>query len=204
MGLTEHCLLATMSYDRCVAINRPLQYSAIMAPGLCQNMVAGACGSGFFSSLVQIVTFFNLYNYGPSIIQHFLCDITQIIPLSCSNPFIILFLVGIFVGFGSFLVILLSYDFISASILKISSIKGNAKALNTCASHLAVVTLFSGMSPSVYLFPSSNHSKKQDKVLSVFYVIFIPMLNRVIYSLRHKEMKEAFKMVMKRVAHLPQ
>ncbi|XP_004437468.1 PREDICTED: olfactory receptor 1440-like [Ceratotherium simum simum] len=205
MAQAECCLLAAMAYDRYVAIGRPLQYSAIMAPGLCQKMVAGAYASGFLSSLVQTVPCFHLYYCGPNIIPNFYCDITQIISLSCSNPFIIqmtLFLVAVFVGFGSLLVILLSYGFIAASILKLSSIKGSAKAFNTCASHLAVVIIFYGTGLFMYLHPSSSHSKKQNKVLSVFYVILIPMLNPLIYSLRNKEVKEALKRLVKRATHL--
>lgn len=161
MCLTECCLLAAMAYDRYVAIGRPLQYSAVMAPGLCQKMVAGACGSGFLSSLAETIPCFHLYYCGPNIIPNFFCDITHIISLSCSNPFIsqmILFLVAFFIGFGSFLVILLSYSFIAASILKISSVKGSAKAFNTCASHLVVVTIFYGTGLSVYMHPNSGHS----------------------------------------------
>ncbi|XP_049635705.1 olfactory receptor 5A1-like [Suncus etruscus] len=207
MGLSECCLLATMAYDRYIAIGNPLQYSVIMAPGLCQKMVAAALGTGFLSSLVQTAPSFSLYFCGPNTIPHFFCDIAQIVTLSCSSPFItqiIIFLVATFVGFGSLLLTLLSYGFITAAVLKLSSIKGSIKAFNTCASHLAVVTLFYGTSLSVYMRPSSNHPKKQDKVLSVFYVIIIPMLNPLIYSLRNKEIKEALKKVMKRTRHLSQ
>uniref|UniRef100_A0A9L0S8A5 G-protein coupled receptors family 1 profile domain-containing protein n=1 Tax=Equus caballus TaxID=9796 RepID=A0A9L0S8A5_HORSE len=152
-------------------------------------------------------TWFHLCYHGPNISSNFFLDIIQIIFLSCSNPFIshtILFLVCIFVGFSSFLVISLSYVFVSPSILKISSVKGSAKACNTCASHLVVVTIFYGTSLSVCLLPSSSHSNKQDNVLLVFYVIFIPMLNPLIYSLRKRAFKEALKRVVKRLIHLPQ
>lgn len=193
MAQAECCLLAAMAYDRYVAIGSPLHYSAIMAPGLCENMIAGAFGSGFLGSLVQTVPCFHLYYCGPNVIHHFFCDLPQIISLSCSNPFtsqMIRFLVAtIFEGLGSLLVILSSYSFIEVSILKISSIKGSAKAFNTCASHLAVVTLFYGTGLSVYLLPSSGHPKKQDKVLSVFYVVLIPMLNPLIYSLKKMRSK---------------
>ncbi|XP_004683476.1 PREDICTED: olfactory receptor 5A1-like [Condylura cristata] len=207
MGQAECCLLAAMAYDRYVAIGHPLQYSIIMAPGLCWKMVAGALGCGFLCSLIEVVTGFEMYYCGPNIIQNFFCNITEIMSLSCSNPLIgqmSLFLVAIFVGFGSLLLILLSYGFIAASILKISSVKGSAKAFNTCASHLAVVTLFYGTALSVYMHPSSGHSTEQNKFLSVFYVIVIPMLNPLIYSLRNKEIKEALRRVMKRITHLPQ
>lgn len=207
MGTSECCLLAAMAYDRYVAIGSPLQYSAIMAPSLCWRMVAGVYGSGFFISFVHTVACFNLYYCGPNVIRHFFCDIPQIIPLSCSDPFIsqlVLFLAALFVGFGSFLVILLSYVFIAVSILKVASFKGRVKAFKTCGSHLAAVTLFYGTVFSVYMHHSSQHSTKQDKVLSVVYTILIPMVNPLIYSLRNTEIKEALKRVLKKAVHLPQ
>ncbi|XP_054999758.1 olfactory receptor 5A1-like [Sorex araneus] len=207
MGLSECCLLAAMAYDRYVAIGNPLQYSTIMAPGFCQKMVAGALGTGFLCSLLETILAFHMYYCGSNIIQHFFCNLPQILTLSCSDPSItqmIIFLVALLVGFGSLLSILLSYSFIAASILKISSVKGSAKAFSTCASHLAVVTLYYGTVLAVYLRPTSSHPDKQDTVLSVFYIIIIPVLNPLIYSLRNKEIKEALRRVMKKVRHLSQ
>ncbi|XP_004715062.1 olfactory receptor 5A1-like [Echinops telfairi] len=203
MGLTECCLLAAMAYDRYVAIGRPLQYTTIMAPGLCGKMVAGAYVSGFFSSLSQALSCLHLSFCGPNVIQHFFCDLPQIVSLSCSKPFIsqiALILVAVIIGFGSLFIILLSYGFIVASVLKIASGKGSVKAFNTCASHLAAVTLYYGTVLSVYLCPKSSQSMKQDKVVSVFYVIIIPMINPLIYSLRNKEIKAALKRLSKRTA----
>ncbi|XP_008591630.1 PREDICTED: olfactory receptor 5A1-like, partial [Galeopterus variegatus] len=200
MSLAECCLLATMAYDRYVAIGSPLQYSAIMVPGHCWKLIAVAYGTGFLSSLVETVPCFHLFYCGLNIIQHFFCDIPQVISLSCSNPFIcqmIVFLVALFVGLGSLLVILLSYGFIAVSILKISSVKGSTKAFNTCVSHLTAVILYYGTALSVYMHPGSKHSTKH-KVLSVFYVIFVPMLNPLIYSLRNKDIKEVLRTVTKR------
>ncbi|XP_007519676.1 olfactory receptor 5AN6-like [Erinaceus europaeus] len=206
MALSECCLLAAMAIDRYVAIGSPLQYSYIMVPELCWKMVSGALGTGFISSLFQTIPGFNLYYCGPNNIQHFFCDIPQIISLSCSSTFIsqmFIFIVSLFVALGSLLVVLLSYGFIAASILKSFSVKGSSKAFNTCASHLAAVTLYFGTGLSVYMHPSSSHSTKYDKVLSVFYVNVIPMLNPLIYSLRNKEIKEALKRVMKKAMHFP-
>ncbi|XP_055989822.1 olfactory receptor 5A1-like [Sorex fumeus] len=204
MGQGECCLLAAMAYDRYVAIGNPLQYTTIMAPGLCQMMVAGALGTGLLCGLVETIPAFNLHYCGPNLIQHFFCNVPEIVVLACSSPFIsqtILFLVATFVGFGSLLIILLSYGYIAASILKISSGKGSLKAFNTCASHLAVVTLFYGTALAVYGNPSSGHSDKQNKILSVFYVIIIPMVNPLIYSLRNKEIKAALRRGIKRSRH---
>uniref|UniRef100_A0A8C6RRP8 G-protein coupled receptors family 1 profile domain-containing protein n=1 Tax=Nannospalax galili TaxID=1026970 RepID=A0A8C6RRP8_NANGA len=184
MAISECCLLAIMAYGTYVAIGNPLQYSAIMAPSLCQRMVAGVYGTGFLGSLVQTTACFNLYYCRPNIIQHFFCDLPQVISLSFTDTFIsqlIHFLEAVFVGFGSFFVTPLSYVFIAVSILKISSFTGCVKAFKTCGSHLAT-----------------------DKALSAMYAIFIPMLNSLIYSLRNTDIKEAFNRVMKRAAHLPQ
>ncbi|XP_075403695.1 olfactory receptor 5A1-like [Tenrec ecaudatus] len=207
MGLTECCLLAAMAYDRYVAIGHPLQYSTIMAPQLCGKMVAGAYVSGFLSSFSQTVACFQLSYCGPNIIEHFFCDLPQIIPLSCSNPFIcqmILLLVEILIGFGPLFIILSSYGFIAASVLKISSAKASSKAFNTCASHLAAVVVLFGTALAVYLYPKSSQSTKEDKVISVFYTIFIPMLNPLIYSLRNKEIKAALERLRKRTKGFPQ
>uniref|UniRef100_A0A8C4KVS9 G-protein coupled receptors family 1 profile domain-containing protein n=1 Tax=Equus asinus asinus TaxID=83772 RepID=A0A8C4KVS9_EQUAS len=203
MAHAECCLLATMAYDRFVGIGRPLQYSAIMSLSLCQKMVAWTYGTGFLGSIIQTVSCFHLYYCGPNTIPNFFCDITHIISLSCSNPFIsqmILFMESIFVGFSSFLVILLSYAFTAASILKISSItsaKGRSKAFNTCASHLTAVTFFYSSSIFVYLSSSSGGSSSFDRFASVFYTVVIPMLNPLIYSLRNKEIKDALKRLQK-------
>ncbi|XP_006900543.1 PREDICTED: olfactory receptor 5A1-like [Elephantulus edwardii] len=201
MGISECCLMAVMAIDRYAAIGKPLQYSVIMSPGVCGRMVAGVYTTAFLSSLAQTISCFSLYYCGPNVIQHFFCDFPQIIPLSCSDSFIsetILLLAAIFFVFGSFLVTLLSYGFIAVSILNMSSGKASAKAFNTCASHLTAVTLFFSTVLSVYMRPNSSTVTKQDKVLSVFYAIVIPMLNPLIYSLRNKEIKAAIKRAIKK------
>lgn len=99
---------------------------------------------------------------------------------------------------------LLPYVFVAVSILKIASFKGCIKAFKTCGFHLATVTLFYGTVLSVYMHHSSQHSTKQDNVLSVVYAILIPMLNPLIYSLRNTEIKGVLKRMKKKVAHLPQ
>uniref|UniRef100_A0A5F8G736 Olfactory receptor n=1 Tax=Monodelphis domestica TaxID=13616 RepID=A0A5F8G736_MONDO len=201
MGLTECCLLAIMAYDRYVAIYNPLRYTTIMHLPICGKLVAGAYVAGCLGSLVQTIAGFHLHFCGPNIINHFFCDIPQIIALSCSNTFInqiMVFVVALFFGLFSFLFIIMTYVYITVTILKMPSAKGRAKAFNTCASHLIAVTLFFGTALSVYLHPSSANSKPLDKVLSVFYAIIIPVLNPLIYSLRNKEIKDALKRLMKR------
>ncbi|XP_003341521.1 olfactory receptor 5A1 [Monodelphis domestica] len=200
-GLTECCLLAAMAYDRYAAISNPLLYTVIMSPNLCTKMVAGAYVGGFLSSLIQTSSIFQLYFCGPNLINHFFCDLPPVLALSCSDTFLsqmVNFLVVVAVGGTSFLILLISYGYIVAAVLKIKSVEGRYKAFNTCASHLIVVTLLYGTALFMYLRPSSSYSLSRDKVVSVFYSIVIPMLNPLIYSLRNREIKAALKKVLEK------
>ncbi|KAM9221857.1 LOW QUALITY PROTEIN: olfactory receptor 5B3-like [Dugong dugon] len=49
------------------------------------------------------------------------------------------------------------------------------------------------------LQPNSSHSMDNEKVASVFYTVAVPMLNPLVYSLRKKEVKGAFKKVVEKI-----
>uniref|UniRef100_A0A8D2CWG9 Olfactory receptor n=1 Tax=Sciurus vulgaris TaxID=55149 RepID=A0A8D2CWG9_SCIVU len=196
LGLTECCLLAAMAYDRYAAICNPLLYTAVMSPTLCVQMVVVAYVTGIFGSLIQLCALLQLNFCGPNVINHFFCDLPQLLVLSCSETFslhVMKFVIAVIFGVTSVLVIMVSYGHIIAAILKIRSVEGRSKAFNTCASHLTAVTLFFGSGLFVYMHPSSDDSLGYDKMASVFYTVVIPMLNPLIYSLRNKEIKDALK-----------
>ncbi|OBS57006.1 hypothetical protein A6R68_11869, partial [Neotoma lepida] len=73
------------------------------------------------------------------------------------------------------------------------STEGRQKAFSTCTSHLTAVLVFYGTVTFIYVMPKSSYSTDQNKVLSVFYMVVIPMLNPLIYSLRNNEIKGALK-----------
>ncbi|XP_075403707.1 olfactory receptor 5AN6-like [Tenrec ecaudatus] len=202
LGLTECCLLAAMAYDRYAAICSPLLYTAIMSPTLCMQMVAGACVTGFFGSFIQLCALLQLHFCGPNVINHFFCDLPQLLLLSCTDTFffqVMTSVLTVIYGLTSVLVIMISYGYIVATILKIASAEGRFKAFNTCASHITAVTLFFGSGIFVYMYPNSGDSLSQNKLASVLYTIIIPMLNPLIYSLRNKEIKDALKRWKKRI-----
>ncbi|XP_025734556.2 olfactory receptor 5AN6-like isoform X1 [Callorhinus ursinus] len=194
LGLTECCLLAAMAYDRYAAICNPLLYTAIMSPTLCVQMVAGSCVTGFSGSFIQLCALLQLHFCGPNVINHFFCDLPQLLILSCSDTFffqIMTSVLTVIFGLTSVLVIMISYGYIVATIRKITSAEGRSKAFNTCASHLTAVTLFFGSGIFVYMYPNSGGSLSQNKLASVLYTVIIPMLNPLMYSLRNKEIKDA-------------
>ncbi|XP_004479312.2 olfactory receptor 5AN6-like [Dasypus novemcinctus] len=202
VALTECSLLAAMAYDRYAAICNPLLYTAIMSPTLCVKMVAGSCVTGFFGSFTQVYALLQLHFCGPNVINHFFCDLPQLMILSCSDTFvlqIIISVVTVIFGLASALIIMTSYGHIVVTILKITSAEGRSKAFNTSASHLTAVTLYFGSGTFVYLCPSSDDSLTQNKLASVVYSVLIPMLNPLIYSLRNKEIKDALHRWKKRI-----
>uniref|UniRef100_A0A8C0SBG3 G-protein coupled receptors family 1 profile domain-containing protein n=1 Tax=Canis lupus familiaris TaxID=9615 RepID=A0A8C0SBG3_CANLF len=141
MGGTECCLLAAMAYDRYVAISNPLLYTALMSPTICVRMVITAYTGGFLTGLVQTSSVFQLHFCGPRVIDHFFCDLPPLLVLSCSSTFlsqVVNFLVVCAVGGTSALVVLVSYGYIIAAVMKIHSTQGRMKAFNTCASHLTM------------------------------------------------------------------
>ncbi|XP_069326158.1 olfactory receptor 5A2 [Eulemur rufifrons] len=201
MGLTECFLLAAMAYDRYAAICNPLLYTALVSHTLCLKMVAGAYLGGFLSSLIATCSVYQHDFCGPNMINHFFCDLPPVLALSCSDTLtsqVVTFMVGVLVGVASVFVILISYGYIVAAVLKISSAEGRTKAFSTCASHLTAVTLFYGSGLFMYMRPSSSYSLNRDKVVSIFYAVVIPMVNPIIYSLRNKEIKNAMRKAVKR------
>ncbi|XP_048216572.1 olfactory receptor 1052-like [Perognathus longimembris pacificus] len=195
---TEGFLLAAMAYDRYVAIANPLLYTVAMTKMVCVVLVFGSCLGGVINSLTHTIGLLNLSFCGPNVISHFFCDLPPLLKLSCSdtsvNELLLLVFSGI-IAMITFLTVMVSYVFIVAAILRIQSAAGRHKAFSTCASHLTAVTLFYGSISFSYIQPSSQYSLEQEKVVSVFYTLVIPMLNPLIYSLRNKEVKDAVKRV---------
>lgn len=193
--VTESFLLAVMAYDRFVAICNPLLYTVAMSPRLCALLVAGSYLWGMFGSLVLLYYALQLNFFGYNVINHFFCEYTALIAVSSSDiyiPQLLLFGFATFNEVSTLLIILTSYAFIFVTVLNIRSVSGRRKAFSTCAFHLTAITIFHGTILSLYCVPDSKNSRQTVKVASVFYTVVNPMLNPLIYSLRNKDVKDAF------------
>ncbi|XP_077169619.1 olfactory receptor 10A7-like [Paroedura picta] len=201
LGGSECFLLASMAYDRYVAICKPLHYPVLMSRKVCLGLAVASWLSGFFMSFGHTSMVFTMSFCGSNEINHFFCDIPPLLKLACgdtSRTEMAVFVVAMIFVTLPFILILMSYTGIIVTILGISSSEGRKKTFSTCSSHLIVVTLFYGSACIMYLKPNSTYSPNSDKYLSLFYTVVSPLLNPIIYSFRNKEVKGALRRIWER------
>ncbi|XP_044536573.1 olfactory receptor 480-like [Gracilinanus agilis] len=200
-GTTECFLLAVMAYDRYVAICSPLLYSTNMSSMVCTLLLITSYLGGCINAWIFTGCILNRSFCGPNKINHFFCDYSPLLRLSSYQDDLAEILPPASAGsvmLTTVLIIIISYVYILFSVLKINSPEGRSKAFSTCTSHLTAVTLFYGTSIFIYMMPQSTYTTDQNKVVSVFYTVMIPMLNPLIYSLRNNEVKGALRKLMNR------
>ncbi|KAM5184398.1 olfactory receptor 9G19-like [Callospermophilus lateralis] len=201
LDYTECYLLAAMAYDRYVAISKPLLYSQVMPMKLCVFLAAASYLGGFINSSVLTKKTFSFDFCNDNIIDDFFCDLLPLVKLACGRTdgyqALMYFLLSSNV-ITPIALILASYLFIIATILRIRSTQGRLKAFSTCSSHLVSVTLYYGSILYIYSRPKTSYSFDTDKIVSTFYTVVFPMLNPLIYSLRNKDVKEALNKLLKR------
>ncbi|XP_065509472.1 olfactory receptor 14J1-like [Caloenas nicobarica] len=195
----EYFLLTVMSYDRYVAICKPLHYGTLLGSRACVHMAAAAWATGFLNALLQTANTFSLPLCKGNALDQFFCEIPQILKLSCSDAYLRelgLLAVSILVVFVCFVFIVLSYVQIFRAVLRIPSEQGRHKAFSTCLPHLAVVSLFVITAIFAHLKPPSFSSPSLDLVVSVLYSVVPPAVNPLIYSMRNQELKDALRKLM--------
>ncbi|XP_063289847.1 olfactory receptor 5AR1-like, partial [Pelobates fuscus] len=189
---TEFLLLAAMAYDRYVAICHPLHYSLLMSAQRCGQLILSVWISGFLQPVLHTIFIANLFFCSSHHINHFFCDLSPLLKLSCSdtsNIEICTYILGTLLSVSAFLFTLVSYMFIIFTILNIHSEAGRLKAFSTCSSHITSVIIFYGTVTCLYMRPASMYSPGQDKFFSLLYIILIPLLNPLIYIMKNKDFK---------------
>uniref|UniRef100_A0A8C5PNM8 Olfactory receptor n=1 Tax=Leptobrachium leishanense TaxID=445787 RepID=A0A8C5PNM8_9ANUR len=191
----ECLLLTVMSYDRYLAICKPLHYNAIMDLRLQVSLVVW---SWFVSSVAMLCITLFIYNLefcASSFIDHYYCELFPVLNLSCSEHAIfdlVYFLLTIAFVLFPFLIILFTYISICVTIFGISTTTGKQKSFSTCSSHLIVVSMYYVTLMTIYMTPSKGQLININKTLSLLYTTVAPFINPIIYSLRNQEIKRAF------------
>ncbi|KAM3918993.1 olfactory receptor 1G1-like [Leptodactylus fuscus] len=201
LGQVESIFITIMAYDRHLAINKPLHYTAIMNQTLCIRLAVLPWFIGLFNSL--IVTLFTMFLdfCGPNRMNHFFCDLVPLQSLSCSDTYISNTVISSAATIGTvvpFLIIVGLYTKIIKTVSQIKSSLGKRKAFSTCSSHLIVAILFFFTAFTIYLRPNGS---QYDKCYSLMYTVVTPVFNPFIYALRNRDVKNGLRNVIVRLYH---
>ncbi|XP_008854301.1 olfactory receptor 5-like [Nannospalax galili] len=199
---TECTLLASMAYDRFVAICHPLHYPVLMRPQVCLGLALSSWLGGLVVSVAKTTCIASLSYCGPNVLNQFFCDVSPLLNLSCTHVALtelVDFISAIVIFCGTLLVSLASYTAIGMTVLRMPSAAARHKAFSTCASHLVVVGIFYSAALFIYCRPSRIKSMDLNKVLSVIYTVVTPLCNPIIYCLRNREVHA----VLQKTLHWP-
>ncbi|XP_029437190.1 olfactory receptor 1019-like [Rhinatrema bivittatum] len=202
LTVEEFFIIAVMGYDRYVAVCHPLHYNVIMNQRLCLLLAIGSWILGLLEPVTHTVLLSHLSYCGSNEIDHFFCELSALLKLSCSSTYstdLLTYIMSGLVMLPAFLFTLTSYVYIIAAILRIRSTEGRRKAFSTCSSHLTVVILFYGTLTFLYVRPASMQSMKQNKLFALMYNVIIPLFNPIIYTLKNKQVKEAIRKQLPRI-----
>ncbi|XP_044155416.1 olfactory receptor 11L1-like [Bufo gargarizans] len=177
-----------MSYDRYLAICNPLHYTSIINLDVCLRLVGGSWLSGLLITLCTSIMLFHRDFCGPKVIDHFICELTPLLKLSCSDTFSLEVIVFVL----SIPIIVIPFMFI---VLKISSTLGKQKTFSTCSSHLTSVGTYYGTLTIIYVVPRRGHLLRVNKALYLLYTVITPLFNPLIYSLRNQDIRKAIEKV---------
>ncbi|XP_014698964.1 olfactory receptor 6C2-like [Equus asinus] len=202
-AVTEFFLLVTISYDRYVAICKPLHYVTIMNHRVCRRLILWCWTAGLFIILPPLSLGLTLKFCDSNVIDHFVCDAAPLLKIACSETWLIEQMVidcAVLTFIVTLICVILSYVYIIKTVLQFPSAQQRKKAFSTCSSHMIVVSITYGSCIFMYVKPSAEESAAINKGMAVLITSIAPMLNPFIYSLRNKQVKQAFNDLIKRIA----
>ncbi|XP_072506458.1 olfactory receptor 6C75-like [Notamacropus eugenii] len=202
LGVTEFYLLAAMSYDRYVAICKPLHYTTIMSIRVCTVLVLSSWLTGFLIIFPPIILLLHLDFCASNVINHFICDYSPVLQLSCSDAGfleLMAFFLAVVTLMVTLTLVILSYTYIIQTILKIPSASQRKKAFSTCSSHMIVVSLSYCSCIFMCIKPSAKERVSLSKGVAVLNTSVAPLLNPFIYTLRNQQVKLAFKNMVQKI-----
>ncbi|ELV12014.1 Olfactory receptor 6C2 [Tupaia chinensis] len=207
LGVTEFFLLTTMSYDRYVAICKPLHYMTIMNHRVCIRFLICCYILALLIVLPPYIMGFDLEFCDSNVIDHFGCDAAAapILKISCSDTEFLeqfVLVLAVLTLIFTLVCVILSYIYIIRTILRFPSVQQRKEAFSTCSSHIIVVSITYGSRIFIYIKPQVKEGVAMNKMVSVLMTSIAPVMNPFIYTLRNKQVIQAFKDMLKRIASL--
>ncbi|OCT59515.1 hypothetical protein XELAEV_18000937mg [Xenopus laevis] len=189
------CLILTlMSYDRFLAICRPLHYMSVMSLKF-QILLSGSCWFLAFTVAFFAVCYIVTFQFcGSNVINHLFCDLHPVLNLSCSDTFVVdieVLVAGTVIVVLACVFIVVTYIWIFRTILWSSLTTGRQKAFSTCTSHLTVVCTYYATLLANYLIPLAGMTTDLAKYISLLYTLITPLMNPIIYTIRNREIRSA-------------
>lgn len=205
LGASEFYLLAAMSYDRYVAICKPLHYTTIMSNKICIQLVLSSWMAGFLIIFPGLILGLTLDFCNSNVIDHFYCDTVPLLQISCTDTHLfemLSFILALMTLLITLVLVILSYTYIALTIIKIPSANQRKKAFSTCSSHMIVISLSYDSCIFMYVKPSAKQRISLVKGVAVLNISVAPILNPFIYTLRNQQVKQAFKNLLQRLLSL--
>ncbi|XP_074843407.1 olfactory receptor 51G2-like [Carettochelys insculpta] len=190
----ESSVLLLMAFDRLIAICDPLRYTSILTPRRLAKMLLVCVLRGVVLKL-PLPIHLKQHQYCREIIPtRSYCTNGEVMKMACSditfNIFYGLWIALLTEGLDS-LLILLSYVMILKTVLNITSHTQCLRALNTCVSHLCAVLSF--YTPYISVTVMNRFMKSSSPLaqilLGYIYVMFPPLLNPIVYSVKSKHLR---------------
>ncbi|XP_007957482.2 olfactory receptor 6C4-like, partial [Orycteropus afer afer] len=192
LGATEFYFLASMSYDRYVAICKPLHYLTIMSSRVCIQLVFFSWLGGFLAILLPIILMSQVDFCVSNVLNHYYCDYGHLMELACSDTSfleLMVILLAVVTLVVTLVLVILSYTYIIRTILRIPSAQQRKKAFSSCSSHMIVISLSYGSCMFMYINPSAKEVGAFNKAIAVLITSITPLLNPFIYTLRNQQVK---------------
>ncbi|XP_076968294.1 olfactory receptor 51Q1-like [Tamandua tetradactyla] len=191
----ESSVLLAMSFDRYVAICRPLHYTSILT-----NEVIGKIGLAIICRCVLAVlpSLFLLKRLpfcGSHLLSHSYCLHQDMIRLVCAdirvNSWYAFALVLLIIVMDPLLIVL-SYIMILRSVLGVASMVERLHAFNNCLSHiLAVLVLYVPMVGVSMTHRFAKHASPLVHIIMAnIYLLAPPLMNPIIYSIKTKQIRQ--------------
>ncbi|XP_038603289.1 olfactory receptor 6C74-like [Tachyglossus aculeatus] len=186
LAATKVFLLATISYDRYVAICQPLHYTTVMSQNVCTLPVLCSWLTGFLVIFPLIILGLQLDFCGSIDIDHFFYDVSPMLLFSCSDTGfleLIAFILALRTQLVTLVLVAVSYTAIARTILRLPSAQQKKKAFSTCSSHTFVVSITYDSCIFMHIKPSDNDRVDLTKGVTVMKTSVALMLNLFIYNL---------------------